>query len=482
LRASNSLVEQSSASRIIFREPQEVSCRCSLQCKKARCLTARGTTLKQQRHNQRGGVAYLSYTANMVSTITTVGGYVAIVVGGGLYWYYVSNRGGKGTPRRRPSLAEKQEQVKQTGKSKRRASIKADPSEKVAQLATDAKEVVSSALENVKNVGESVSGGRKSGKKDQKKGKAQSPKSAAATGTSADTAAATTSKSPGEKDRGADDHAFAAQLAKTQRGTNLQAPEKNKQRVKTTKQGKANKVAEELSSNTSSSTAPSTTGADADDGRSSHVASPEPNATSDPTGVADMIAPSTSGPLSLRITPSEKQQQQKPKHAKKEQEVETKKQRQRRQKNEERKAQAAEDERQRKALLERQMKTARTLDGTAKSHISKFNAPPSSNAWKGGEGSASNQMVEVPAESELLDTFDTAPVTEAPSSLNERAPTANGNGNGETTGKDLSMSESTGEWEKIPDQLLDDGWENATSKKSKKNKKKGAASSVSDSA
>lgn len=121
-----------------------------------------------------------------------------------------------------------------------------------------------------------------------------------------------------------------------------------------------------------STTASSTTGADADDDLSPS-ASPFLNPTSSsnvagrsPTagGISDMLEAPTAGPSVLRLTePTQPQRTSKPKPQSSPQKTETKKQRQNRKKAEALKAERQDAEQQRRVLLEKQLRTAREAGG-----------------------------------------------------------------------------------------------------------------------
>ncbi|MCJ1446556.1 MAG: hypothetical protein MMC23_007061 [Stictis urceolatum] len=399
----------------------------------------------------------------MVDVLKTVGGWALVMVAGLCYWVYIQRpQRSKQAPRRGPTQHAKLEQVKQA--QRQRGPFKKEKNGTLDKEAGDA-----ATTDPLTDSGRELL-------KDRKKGKQKGPKEA--TSFTFESAPAIARTSPSED---ADNRAFAAQLARTQQGTTLKTAEKNTRKVKTNKQGKANKVAGELASATESSTPASTNGGDADDDMSPRM-SPEVAATvprSDPSGVADMIEPAAPGPSTLRITAlKEPVRQQKPKVAKQEAEVESKKQRQRRKKNELRKAEAAETEKERKAALERQLKTARTAEGTAKSHISKVTAPPQNNAWTSSNG----PKPEEPAtQAVLLDTYEPPAATEKAESTGEVETAANGNHgpNGANVPNGAGVSASNeNEWEgwetlsREAKQSSDEGWQDATSKKSKKKNKK----------
>jgi hypothetical protein len=172
-----------------------------------------------------------------------------------------------------------------------------------------------------------------------------------------------------------DDLSWATELAKRKKGTPLSAPKKAESRQKTVTQSSANKVAAELSADTS------TTGADADDDMSPS-ASPHLS-SSDAVAVAgdfdDMLEAPASGPSVLRLTEPEFRAAPRQNNFKPPKPEETKKQRQNKRKNEEKKAQREEDETARRAALEKQRRTAREARGEpARNGLA---PPPATNAW-----------------------------------------------------------------------------------------------------
>jgi hypothetical protein len=193
-----------------------------------------------------------------------------------------------------------------------------------------------------------------------------------------------------------DDLSWATELAKRKKGTPLSAPKKAESRHKTVAQSSANKVAAELSAETS------TTGADADDDMS---ASASPNLSStDAVAVAgdmdDMLEAPASGPSVLRLTEPEFRGAPHENNFKPPKQEETKKQRQNKRKNEERKAQRDEDEAARRVALEKQRRTAREARGEpAKNGMA---PPPATNAWTAKPAKPANG-----APAGMLDTLST---------------------------------------------------------------------------
>jgi hypothetical protein len=192
-----------------------------------------------------------------------------------------------------------------------------------------------------------------------------------------------------------DDLSWATELAKRKKGTPLDAPKKAESRYKTVAQSSANRVAAELSAETS------TAGADADDDMSAS-ASPHLSST-DAVAVAgdfdDMLEARASGPSVLRLTEPELRAAPRQNNFKPPKQEETKKQRQNKRKNEERKAQRDEDEAARRVALEKQRRAAREARGEpAKNGM----APPATNAWTAKAAKPANG-----APAGMLDTFAT---------------------------------------------------------------------------
>ena len=212
-----------------------------------------------------------------------------------------------------------------------------------------------------------------------------------------------------------DNREFAKQMTGLKTGSSLAKTEGSKKQTR-----KAGKQAElplnsfdalspdvnGASSSKDLSNASSTTGADADDDLSPAVSPPlgaKPTATSG--GVEDMLEAPSKGPSVFRLTSIEEQKRQ-AKPSKAVQEPETKKQRQNRKKNEEKKLAKEEAERERRVLLERQLRTAREAEGRpARNGVA---VAPKTNAWsKSSAGLAAPQQASsVLSNGPLLDTFD----------------------------------------------------------------------------
>lgn len=184
------------------------------------------------------------------------------------------------------------------------------------------------------------------------------------------------------RDDDVDNLKFARQLAKAQEGTKFATKaEGGKQREKSVKQSRANKIA--VAAEEKESAPSSTTGADADDDQSP-ITSPEvgPAVAGD---VSDMLEEVPARPAVLRVTEPTVPKKQKQKAAKATEPVETKKQRQNRKKAEAAKVAREEAEKERKTLEEKQRRTARIAEGRAAKDGSQFMAANGNgSAWENG--------------------------------------------------------------------------------------------------
>jgi hypothetical protein len=214
------------------------------------------------------------------------------------------------------------------------------------------------------------------------------------------------SRTDGRDEPEAEDLSWAQELEKRRKGAAISAPKRADSKQKTVKQSSANKVAADMSGDTST-----TGGADADDDFSPSM-SPELTATDYEVHVAgnvnDMLEPVAPGPTIIRIVPVDNPTPQRPKKEfKPPQEVESKKQRQNKRKAEERKAQADEIEQIRKKQLEQQRKTAREARGEpAKNGAA---PPPAQNAWSQPKAKTATNGTGTGTSTgtgPLLDTFD----------------------------------------------------------------------------
>ncbi|KAL8828615.1 MAG: hypothetical protein Q9170_006526 [Blastenia crenularia] len=226
----------------------------------------------------------------------------------------------------------------------------------------------------------------------------------------------------GDQEDDVDDREFAKHMSGLKTGSSLaKAGGANRQSRKAGKQAElplnsfdaVSPHANGTSGSKDLSNASSTTGADADDDLSP-AASPTfgvtPVATSG--AVDDMLEAPSKGPSVFRLTSVEETKRQ-AKSQKAVQEPETKKQRQNRKKNEEKKLAKEEAERERRVLLEKQLRTAREAEGRpARNGVTPV---PTRNAWsKAPAGSAvSRQTPSDAPNGSLLDTFDESPATVA---------------------------------------------------------------------
>ena len=221
-------------------------------------------------------------------------------------------------------------------------------------------------------------------------------------------------------DEDLDNKEFAKQLNELKVGSSLAKPDGPKKKARN-QDGQAelpphssnvqNASINGMSDSKQLSTASSTTGGDADDDLS--PATSPPLGASEPTrsgDVTDMLEAPAKGPSVLRLTSVEEPKRQ-PKSQKVVAEPETKKQRQNKRKTEEKRLVREEAERERKILLEKQLRTAREAEGRpAKNGL----APPS-NAWNksaGGNPKSVPPTTSAPS-GPLLDTFerDTTPAS-----------------------------------------------------------------------
>ncbi|KAH7359003.1 hypothetical protein B0T11DRAFT_330732 [Plectosphaerella cucumerina] len=217
-----------------------------------------------------------------------------------------------------------------------------------------------------------------------------------------------------ERDEESDNKAFAAQMANVKAGKKFDGKSNvdKKQKQKSVKQSRAAEPVAPKAEPEVAAAAPSNEEVEADVDSSSAAASPEV-AAADPSGVSDMLEPTSSGPSVLRLTDTDKVKQ-KAKVVKAPEQVETKKQRQNRKKAEERKLAREEDEKERKILLEKQRRTAREAAGVAPKDGSQFtNAAVKSSAWTAGATNGTTPKKEETLDVQPLDTYETT-TTSAP--------------------------------------------------------------------
>ncbi|KAI1820039.1 hypothetical protein F4861DRAFT_92361 [Xylaria intraflava] len=186
------------------------------------------------------------------------------------------------------------------------------------------------------------------------------------------------------------DRDFARQLSSTHAGTKFNTKKSDDKRQRSVKQSKAQEVTP------SKESAPSSAAGDADDDLSPQ-ASPVITAA-DSHGVSDMLEPAAPSPSVLRLTGTDSAKKPKERKAKAAEPVETKKQRQNRKKAEAAKAAREADESDRKVKMEQQRRTARIAEGRPAKDGSGF-AAAQKNAWDSQPASGSTPV-------QLLDTFD----------------------------------------------------------------------------
>jgi hypothetical protein len=209
---------------------------------------------------------------------------------------------------------------------------------------------------------------------------------------------------------------FAKKMANVRAGTQLAAPGRSGMSKK--ERGAQNlggvRGGNGTDSPSLSTGASSTTGADADDDFSPVSSPPLPATSTAATlksgDVSDMLEKKGAGPSILRLTdpvnPAPKSRAKQP--TKTFEPAETKKQRQQRNKRELHRAEVEEAEKERRKLMEKQIRGARMAEGTsAQTRTSAFK-PPAQNAWSLGPSQASPANVVAPpgGPPSLLDTFE----------------------------------------------------------------------------
>jgi hypothetical protein len=228
---------------------------------------------------------------------------------------------------------------------------------------------------------------------------------------------------------------FAKLMQEVKAGKSLAAPARDGSRPRTLRQSHADSArqlsapdAGRLGNGSRSrdlSATSSTTGADADDDSSSSSAAASPasealsaNRHISGADVADMLEAAPAGPAVLKITGSTRStppprgpQQKSPPPP-----PETKKQRQNRRKAEERKAVRAEAEAERRALLEKQLRTAREAEGRpARNGVASASRPAdAASVWSKAGGvpsppagdAAASAHANLMDQTQMLDTFD----------------------------------------------------------------------------
>ncbi|MCJ1407037.1 hypothetical protein MMC19_001107 [Ptychographa xylographoides] len=325
-------------------------------------------------------------------------------IGVGAYLYYTKQQQNKGRAGRAPSINETTQSVRRKveGKTKR----KKENTSGNEQAASSGADVLSVSIPSSSN---EQAKQRKSAKK---KGSGLAKSSEAKV--NPDVAAVA---QRGGVDDEVDDKEFARQLAGVKAGTSLSTTGKAERPPRTKKQSQANGfadlTADGLGSAPDMSGDSSTTGADADDDLSDAHSPALVAITSGGGGVADMLEAPTPGPSVLRLTePAQSPRPSVPKQSKSIQTQDTKKQRQRQAKNEARKAELAQSEKDRRVLLEKQLRTAREAEGRPAKNGVPVSKPPTSNPWtKTPSDTASTEATPDPIKNvisndQLLDTFD----------------------------------------------------------------------------
>lgn len=295
---------------------------------------------------------------------------------------------------------------------------------------------------------------------------------------------------PRVEDNGLSNTDFAQQLRQAQTGTKLeqktqQGPSKKDRR---TMKAASNAPQGFESPNMSADTS-STGGRDADDDMSPNDTPPSSVSRAD--DVSDMLESGPAKPQTLRLTSTEEAPQKKP--TPKFETVLTKKQRQRRQKNEENRVLREEADKQQEAKKQQQMRTARMAEGSSnQTKASSF----TQNAWqsKPAEKQASTAQS---GNSALLDTFEpdrnkesvsTKPVSEMTNRSEATVEEIKEDiGQGKTEALAASSRErpnmaqqkswadqvNADEQDQWADKLLgQDEWNEVSTKKTRKNKKK----------
>lgn len=332
------------------------------------------------------------------------------IVGAGAYVYYSQSRKPKRAKGRAPLVAEQNQQRNTKLRDESKGNRKrGDASGASDQITSDVADVSSTSVSKL-------------GKDRVKKRKGDKGQSSLAQSTGVDT-------SPDvdvvvdtvDADEEMDNKEFARQLSGLKAGTSLKKPDNVGETRRTKKQGKRNELQPGQPNGgvtatngivngiaNGMSTASSTTGADADDDLSPAI-SPALGATQSTQAsgdVSDMLEVPTKGPSVFRLTEPAQAQPRQPKTQKKVEEPETKKQRQNRKKNEEKKLAREQAEKERRVLLEKQLRTSREAEGRpAKNGLGPSQAPLS-NAWTKSGDVAPTSSSTFNGHGALLDTFD----------------------------------------------------------------------------
>lgn len=340
---------------------------------------------------------------------------------GAAYYYSQSGKSKRGRGRAPPLIAVEQSQRRgsdQRNDSKDKRKKKGKQSDTSDPLGSDVAGVSSASVQTSTN----------GTMKKRKGGKKQTSKLAQSSAIEVSPGQGVDAENAMAEDEGMDNQEFARQLSGLKTGTSLKKPATQNENKKTKKQEKRNETLPRATNGSAlkpngvtgshdMSTASSTTGADADDDLSPTM-SPDLRATQattlSSTDVSDMLEPAPNGPSILRITePANLPPTRQPKAQKAVPQPETKKQRQNRQKNEEKKGLREQAEKERRALLEKQLRTAREAEGRpAKNGLGPSQLSPT-NVWNKPTSAAADSTESVTKESSitLLDTFEDAPIT-----------------------------------------------------------------------
>lgn len=399
---------------------------------------------------------------------------------GAAYYYSQSGKSKRARGRAPPIVSPEQNQRRgsvQRNGSKDKRKKKSKVSDTSDHQGSDVADVSSASVQNSSN-------GTVKKRKGGKKGPSKLAQSSAVevnpeqgVGTQTDNA----------EDEGMDNKEFARQLSGLKTGISLTKAAIQNETRKAKKQGKRNEAPPQavngsalkingVANSQDMSTASSTTGADADDDLSPAM-SPDLRATqaTTPSGmdVSDMLEPAPKGPSILRITePVNPQTIRQPETQNAKPEPETKKQRQNRKKNEEKKAMREQAEKERRTLLEKQLRTAREAEGRPAKNGLGPGQLPSTNVWNkpASAGSDSTGVATQQSSTTLLDTLEDAPTT----GLSPHS--TNGAPNGMSVDKKVWNKELPSEEEQmrmITEMDSDNAW--STVAKGGKSKKKSSA-------
>ena len=338
---------------------------------------------------------------------------VGVVGLGAAYYYSQSGKSKRGRGRVPPLVLAEQNQRNDSKDKRKKKGKSSDTSD---HLGSDFAEVSSASVQTSTN----------GTVKKRKGGQKQPSKLAQSSAVDPTPEQGVSTENDVAEDEGMDNEEFARQLSGLKTGSSLKKPAPQNENKKTKKQGKRNEAPPRAMNGSAQktngvarshdmSTASSTTGADADDDLSPAM-SPDLRATQATTSstmdVSDMLEPAPSGPSILRITePASLQPIKQPKAQKAAPEPETKKQRQNRQKNEQKKAMREQAEKERRALLEKQLRTAREAEGRPAKNGLGPSQLPSTNVWSKPAGAASESTGPATKQSSapLLDTFEDVP-------------------------------------------------------------------------